>query len=123
MKNVLQTIILFSFLLFGAGAMASSCQIVLGGYKPCAKPTGVAPDTLFQDGDALAQASPKRCAQRAKEYYRWCQFGPYENWVGAYYHNDRGLDFAVTTDGVKEYFYTTERKGHFIHVGTGKVEK
>ena len=122
MKNLLiKLVILNVFFLTSNANATSSCHIVLGSQQPCqhAMPLNVA----FQDSLDLANKSPRRCAQRAFEYFQWCGFTPGSNWTGAYYDNGNGPMNATTTEGVKAYFHIVNPAGHYVEIGQGKVNR
>ena len=122
MKKLMTTAALFIAATFTQSGLAgTSCNIMVGYSKPCKH--RIKPNSLFRDGDGLAQMSPKRCAQRALEYYRYCGYGPYKNWVGAYFMKDGQHHTAVTTNGVTSDVHVINRVGAFEKIGSIKVSK
>ena len=71
----------------------SACQIVLNTTRPCLR-SMILPNTLFNDGDPLANVSPNRCRQRAYDYHVWCGFTTSDA-VTSYFFN--GTDYSGAT--------------------------
>lgn len=119
MNNLAKVFLGLALMVMTAQAQAGACHILIGPNQPCAH---MLPPILFQDSDALANMSPKRCIERAYEYHRYCGFEPAKNHVVSYYHNGKTWVNASVNSGAfgVNNTYVANDFGHWIFIGTTK---